>query len=85
MPSGQFYVVDQPELSFTANYRLDRVNDKPFVSRMVLEIQKQSQPTDAFDAISIGHEVTFVSSSGEAQRMVLVSDTDDELVFSSRG
>ena len=85
MPSGQFYVVDQPELSFTANYRLDKVNDKSFASRMVLEIQKQSQPTDAFDAISIGHEVTFVSSSGEAQRMVLVSDTADELVFSSRG
>ncbi|MDH2068591.1 hypothetical protein [Pantoea sp. GD03673] len=84
MPSGQFYVVDQPELNFTASYRLDTVNDKPFPSRMVLEIQKQSQPTDAFDAISIGHEVTFVSSSGEAQRMVLVSNTDEQLVFSSR-
>jgi len=51
----------------------------------VLEIQKSVQPTDAFAAFSIGHEVTFVSSSGEAQRMVLISDTPDELVFSSRG
>ncbi|KAF6667412.1 hypothetical protein HFD92_04680 [Pantoea sp. EKM101V] len=85
MPSGQFYVIDQPELSFTANYHLDTVNDKPFPSRLVLEIQKSVQPTDAFAAFSIGHEVTFVSSSGEAQRMVLISDTPDELVFSSRG
>ncbi|THB85291.1 hypothetical protein E1N66_05945 [Pantoea allii] len=83
MPSGQFYVVDQPELNFTANYHIDTGSDKPYSSRMLLEIRKQSQPTDAFAAINIGHEVTFVSSSGEAQRMVLVSDTDDELVFSS--
>jgi hypothetical protein len=83
MPSGQFYVIDQPELNFTANYHIDTVNDKPYPSRMVLEIRKQSQPTEAFEAISIGHEVTFVSSSGEAQRMVLISDTEDELVFSS--
>lgn len=85
MPSGQFYVIDQPELNFTANYRIDTVNDKPFNSRIVLEIQKQQQPTEALGAMSIGHEVTFVSSSGEAQSMVLVSDTDDMLVFSSRG
>jgi len=83
MPSGQFYVVDQPELNFTANYHIDATNDQSSPSRMVLEIRKQSQPTDAFEAFSIGHEVTFVSSSGEAQRMVLVSDTDEELVFSS--
>nr|WP_254772446.1 hypothetical protein [Pantoea varia] len=76
-------MVDQPELNFTANYHIDTVSDKPDSSRMVLEIRKQSQPTDAFEAISLGHEVTFVSSSGEAQKMVLVSDTDDELVFSS--
>ncbi|WP_313701826.1 hypothetical protein [Pantoea sp.] len=76
-------MVDQPELNFTANYHIDTVSDKPYSSRMLLEIRKQSQPTDAFEAINIGHEVTFVSSSGEAQRMVLVSDTDDELVFSS--
>ncbi len=30
MPSGQFYVVDQPELNFTANYHIDTVNDKPY-------------------------------------------------------
>ena len=83
MPSGQFYVIDQPELNFTANYHIDTVKDKPYPSRMVLEIRKQSQPTEAFEAVSIGYEVTFVSSSGEAQRMVLISDTEDELVFSS--
>lgn len=85
MPSGQFYVVDQPELNFTASYHIDKVNEKPFTSRMVLEIQKQIQSTEAFDTLSIGNEVTFVSSSGEAQKMVLVSETDKELVFSSRG
>ncbi|MGK3140920.1 hypothetical protein [Pantoea sp. C2G6] len=78
-------MIDQPELNFTAHYRIDTVNDKPFDSRMVLEIQKQSQPVDALGTIGVGHEVTFVSSSGEAHPMYLVSDTDDQLVFSSRG
>ncbi|WP_313652412.1 hypothetical protein [Pantoea sp.] len=87
MPSGQFYVVDQPELNFTASYHIDKVSEQPAASasRMVLEIQKRIQATEAFDALSIGNEVTFVSSSGEAQKMILVSNTEEQLVFSSRG
>lgn len=84
MPSGQFYIIDHPELTFTASYHIDTVNEKPFKSRMLLEIQKQLQPTEAFDTARIGQEVTFVSSSGEAQRLYLISNTDDRLVFSSR-
>lgn len=84
MPSGQFYILDHPDLTFTASYHIDTVNEKPFKSRIVLEIQKQLQPTEAFDAVSIGQQVTFVSSSGEAQRMYLISNADDQLVFSSR-
>ncbi|ORM51800.1 hypothetical protein HA41_13945 [Pantoea conspicua] len=84
MPSGQFYIIDHPELTFTASYHIDTVNEKPFKSRMVLEIQKQLQPTETFDAVSIGQEVTFVSSSGEAQRLYLISNNDERVVFSSR-
>ncbi|MGD9424371.1 hypothetical protein ACLHDD_04205 [Pantoea sp. NSTU24] len=70
MPSGQFYVVDQPELNFTASYHIDKVNEPSAdsASRMVLEIQKRIQSTEAFDALSIGNEVTFVSSAARRKR-----------------
>jgi len=35
MPSGQFYILDKPELSFSCNYHLDSVADRAFESRML--------------------------------------------------
>ena len=84
MPSGQFYILDKPELSFTCNYHLDTVADRSFESRMMLEIQKENQPVEAFASLSIGQPVVFVSPSGEAKNLFLISETATHFIFSSR-
>lgn len=85
MPLGQFYILDNPDIEFTGNYQIDTVNDKSFPSRVVLEIQKQAQPVEAFRSMSIGQDITFVSSSGEATHVYLISETENHFIFSSRG
>lgn len=84
MPSGQFYILDKPELSFTGDYHLDSVADRAFESRMLLEIQKENQPIEAFTSLSIGEGVVFVSPSGEAKNLFFISETPTHFVFSSR-
>jgi len=84
MPSGQFYILDKPELTFSYNYHLDSVADRTFESRMLLEIQKENQPVEVFAPLSIGQEVVFVSPSGEAKNLYLISKTDTHFIFSSR-
>ncbi|WP_236722763.1 hypothetical protein [Pantoea latae] len=84
MPSGQFYILDKPEHSFSCNYQLDTVADRAFESRMLLEIQKENQPVEVFAPLSIGEEVVFVSPSGEAKNLFLISETDSHFIFSSR-
>lgn len=84
MPSGQFYILDKPELSFSCNYHLDTVAERAFESRMLLEIQKENQPVEAFSSLSIGQEVVFVSPSGEAKNLYLISETATHFIFASR-
>lgn len=84
MPSGQFYILDKPELSFTCNYHLDNVADRAFESRMLLEIQKANQPVEVFAPLSIGQSMVFVSPSGEAKNLFLISETATHFIFSSR-
>ena len=84
MPSGQFYILDKPELSFSCHYHLDTVADRAFESRMLLELQKENQPVEAFAPLSIGQDVVFVSPSRKAKNLYLVSETDTHFIFSSR-
>lgn len=84
MPSGQFYILDKPELSFACDYHLDSVADRAFESRMLLEIQKENQPIDVFTPLSIGQSMVFVSPSGEAKNLFLISETPTHFIFSSR-
>lgn len=85
MPSGQFYILDKPELSFSCNYHLDTVADRSFESRILLEIQKENQPIEVFAPLTIGQDIVFVSPSGEARNLFLISETDTHFIFSSRG
>lgn len=84
MPSGQFYILNKPELTFSCSYHLDSVADRAFESRMLLEIQKENQPVEVFAPLSIGQEMIFVSPSGEAKNLYLISETDTHFIFASR-
>ncbi|MDU6078424.1 MAG: hypothetical protein E6662_08145 [Pantoea sp.] len=51
---------------------------------MLLEIQKENQPVEVFAPLSIGQDMVFVSPSGEAKNLYLISETDTHFIFSSR-
>lgn len=78
MPSVQMHIKDQPEYTFTGNYYTTDVDGK---SRF--EIQKARQPVEAFQGKEKGDAVTFVSPGGEAEEMILESETATHLIFTS--
>ncbi|QHM75844.1 hypothetical protein C7M52_01802 [Mixta theicola] len=83
MPSVQLHIKDHPEFTFTGNYSTAQADDERTQARSQFEIQKASQPVEAFQDLIPGDAVIFVSASGEAEEMQLSEETAAHLVFIS--
>ncbi|QHM70736.1 hypothetical protein [Mixta intestinalis] len=84
MPSVQLHIKDHPEYAFTGNYSTTQANTEGTQPCSQFEIQKATQPVEAFQDLIQGDTVTFVSASGEAEEMVLSEETAAHIVFISR-
>ncbi|MFH8134566.1 hypothetical protein ABU178_10340 [Pantoea osteomyelitidis] len=83
MPSVQMYIKDRPEYAFTGNYYTTNPEENEAVTRTWFEVLKERQPTEAFNDITKGDRVVFVSPVGEAEEMLLINETASHLIFSS--
>lgn len=83
MPSVQMHIKDHPEYAFTGNYYTTHPEENEAVTRTWFEILKERQPTEAFNEMTKGDRVVFVSSVGEAEEMLLINETASHLIFSS--
>jgi hypothetical protein len=84
MPSVQLHIKDHPEYAFTGNYFTERPEGENASPRSHFEILKATQPAEAFEDLSQGDAVTFVSASGQAEEMLLVNETPSHIIFISR-
>ncbi|MDU4094361.1 MAG: hypothetical protein E7H57_13965 [Pantoea sp.] len=84
MPSFQLHIKDHPEYAFTGNYFIEQPAGEDASPRSHFEILKATQPAEAFEELTQGDTVTFVSASGEAEEMLLMSETPSHIMFISR-
>ncbi len=84
MPSVQLHIKDHPEYAFTGHYFTEQPAGENAPLRRHFEIQKATQPAEAFQDLIQGDTVTFVSASGEAEGMLLSDETASNIILVSR-